>query len=81
MTCVDFDKAFHSISRKLLWHILLKNGIKGRQYRDVRSKYETVKTGKKLCRLRERRHMSKSVYVRVVHDLRFVIHCAIEGQL
>ena len=45
MSFIDFEKAFHSISRKLLWHILLKNGIKGRQYRGVRSKYEIVKTG------------------------------------
>ena len=37
-----------------------------------------------VCRLRERRHMSKNVYVRVVHDLellRYVLHCAIERQL
>ena len=26
---IDFEKAFDSISRKLLWYILLKNGIKG----------------------------------------------------
>ena len=26
---IDFEKAFDSISRKLLWPILLKNGIKG----------------------------------------------------
>ena len=34
-----------------------------------------------VCRLRERGHMSKSVYVRVFHDLellRYVLHCAIE---
>ena len=37
-----------------------------------------------VCRLRERGHMSKSVYVRVVHDLellRYVLHCAIKRQL
>ena len=37
-----------------------------------------------ICRLRERGHMSKSVYVRVVHDLellRYVLRCAIERQL
>ena len=37
-----------------------------------------------LCRLRERGRMSKSVYVRVVHDLellRYVLRCAIERQL
>ena len=37
-----------------------------------------------VCRLRERGRMSKSVYVRVVHDLellRYVLRCAIERQL
>ena len=37
-----------------------------------------------ICRLRERVCMSKSVYVRVVHDLellRYVPRCAIEWQL
>ena len=40
---IDFEKAFDSISRKLLWPILLKNGIKGRLYKRVRSMYENVK--------------------------------------
>ena len=37
-----------------------------------------------VCRVRERGRMSKSVYVRVVHDLqllRYVFRCAIERQL
>ena len=37
-----------------------------------------------VCRLIERGRMSKSVYVRVVHDLkllRYVLRCAIERQL
>ena len=37
-----------------------------------------------VCRLRERERVSKSVYVRVVHDLellRYVLRCAIERQL
>ena len=37
-----------------------------------------------VCRLRERGRKSKSVYVRVVHDLellRYVLHCAFERQL
>ena len=37
-----------------------------------------------VCRLRERGRMSKSVYVRVVHDLEllgYVLRCAIERQL
>ena len=36
------------------------------------------------CRLRERRRMPKSVYVRVFHNLevlRYVLRCAIERQL
>ena len=40
---IDFEKAFDLISRKLLWPILLKNGIKGRLYKCVRSMYENVK--------------------------------------
>ena len=43
VACIDFEKAFDSISRKLLWPILLKNGIKGRLYKSVRSMYENVK--------------------------------------
>ena len=43
MAFIDFEKAFDSISRKLLWPILLKNGIKGRLYMCVRSMYENVK--------------------------------------
>ena len=37
-----------------------------------------------VCRLRERGRMSKSVYVRVFHDLellRYVLRCEIERQL
>ena len=37
-----------------------------------------------VCRLRERGRMSKSVYVRVFHDLellRYVLRCTIERQL
>ena len=40
---VDFEKAFDSISRKLLWPILLKNSIKGKLYRCLRSMYDEVK--------------------------------------
>ena len=40
---IDFEKAFDSISRKLLWPILLRNGIKGKLHKCVRSMYETVK--------------------------------------
>ena len=37
-----------------------------------------------VCRLRERGHTSKSVYVRVFHDLellRYVLHCVIKRAL
>ena len=40
---IDFETVFDSISRKLFWPILLKNGIKGRLYKCVRSMYENVK--------------------------------------
>jgi hypothetical protein len=40
---VDFEKAFDSISRKLLWPVLLKNGIKGKLHRCVKSMYNEVK--------------------------------------
>ena len=40
---IDFEKVFDSISRKLLWPILMKNGIKGRLYKCLRSMYENVK--------------------------------------
>ena len=40
---IDFEKAFDSIARKLLWLILLQNGIKARLHKCVRSMYENVK--------------------------------------
>ena len=40
---VDFEKAFDSVSRRLLWPVLLKNGIKGKLYRCLKSMYENVK--------------------------------------
>ena len=40
---IDFEKAFDSISRKLLWPIFWKNGIQGSLYKCVRSMYENVK--------------------------------------
>ena len=43
MAFIDFVKAFDSISRTLHWPILLKNGIKGRLYKCVKSMYENVK--------------------------------------
>jgi hypothetical protein len=40
---IDFEKAFDSINRNLLWPILLKYGIKGKCLRCVRSMYESVR--------------------------------------
>ena len=40
---IDFEKAFDSISIKLLWPILQKNGIRGKRFCSVKSMYENVK--------------------------------------
>ena len=40
---IDFEKAFDSISRKLLWPILFKNGIKGKLFRCIKSMYLDIK--------------------------------------
>ena len=40
---IDFEKAFDSLNRKLLWPILLKNGINGKLYRCIKSIYNSVK--------------------------------------
>ena len=40
---IDFEKAFDSVSRKLLWPILVKNGVTAKLYRCIRSMYKTVK--------------------------------------
>ena len=40
---IDFEKAFDSISRKLLWPILQKQGIRGKLFRCVKSMYDVVK--------------------------------------
>ena len=45
---IDFEKAFDSISRKLLWPVLLKNGIKGKLFRCIKSMHDVVK-GKVRC--------------------------------
>jgi hypothetical protein len=41
---IDFEKAFDSINRNLLWPILIKNGIRGKLFKCVKSMYNTVKT-------------------------------------
>ena len=40
---IDFQKAFDSINRNLLWGVLVKNGIKGKLFRCVKSMYLSVK--------------------------------------
>ena len=40
---IDFEKCFDSINRNLLWPVLLKNGIKGKLFRCLRSMYVSVK--------------------------------------
>eukprot|EP00745_Piridium_sociabile_P014995 TRINITY_DN220_c0_g1_i2.p1 TRINITY_DN220_c0_g1~~TRINITY_DN220_c0_g1_i2.p1 ORF type:complete len:782 (+),score=58.82 TRINITY_DN220_c0_g1_i2:69-2414(+) len=40
---VDFEKAFDSISRKLLWPVLKTNRVRGKLYRCIRSMYREVK--------------------------------------
>ena len=40
---IDFQKAFDSISRKLLWPIQQKQGIRGKLFRCVKSMYGVVK--------------------------------------
>jgi len=40
---IDFEKCFDSINRNLLWPILIKNGVKGKMFRCVRSMYDSVK--------------------------------------
>lgn len=40
---IDFQKCFDTINRNLLWPILVKNGVKGKLFRCVRSMYESVK--------------------------------------
>jgi hypothetical protein len=40
---IDFEKAFDSINRNLLWPILLKNGVRGKLYKCIKSMYDNVK--------------------------------------
>jgi hypothetical protein len=41
---IDFEKAFDSINRTILWPILLKNGVKGKLFKCVMSMYDCVKS-------------------------------------
>ena len=40
---IDFEKCFDTINRNLLWPILLKNGIKGKLFKCIKSMYLSVK--------------------------------------
>ena len=40
---IDFEKAFDSVNRKLLWSVLIKNGIDGKLYNCIKSMYNNVK--------------------------------------
>ena len=40
---IDFEKCFDSINRNILWQVLLKNGVKGKLLRCLRSMYCSVK--------------------------------------
>ena len=40
---IDFEKAFDSINRSILWPILFRNGIHGKLYKCIISMYECVK--------------------------------------
>ena len=40
---IDFERAFDSISRKLLWPILLKNSVTSKRFLCITSVYKDVK--------------------------------------
>ena len=40
---IDFEKAFDSINRNLLWPILIKNGVTGKLLKCIKSMYNVVK--------------------------------------
>ena len=54
---IDFEKAFDSISRKLLWPILQKQGIRGKLFRCVKSMYNVVK-----ARVRDGASLTESIH-------------------
>ena len=57
VTFIDFKKAFDSISRKLLWPILQKQGIRGKLFRCVKSMYNVVK-----ARVRDGASLTESIH-------------------
>ena len=54
---IDFEKAFDSISRKLLWPILQKQGIRSKLFRCVKSMYDVVK-----ARVRDGASLTESIH-------------------
>ena len=54
---INFQKAFDSISRKLLWPILQKQGIRGKLLRCVKSMYDVVK-----ARVRDGASLTESIH-------------------
>ena len=44
---IDFEKAFDSVKRPLLFNVLLKNGVKGNLFRAIESIYNVVKANVK----------------------------------
>ena len=54
---IDFQKAFDSISRKLLWPIQQKQGIRGKLFRCVKSMYDVVK-----ARVRDGASLTESIH-------------------
>ena len=40
---IDYEKAFDSVNRSILWSALLKNGINSKLYKSIMSMYECVK--------------------------------------
>ena len=57
VTFIDFQKAFDSISRKLLWPTLQKQGIHGKLFRCVKSIYDVVK-----ARVRDGASLTESIH-------------------
>ena len=54
---IDFEKAFDSISRKLLWPFLQKQGIRGKLFQCVKSMYNVVKV-----RVRDGASLTESIH-------------------
>ena len=53
---IDFEKAFDSINRCILWRILVKNGVNGKMFRCIKSMYSNVK-----CKVRSGASLSDCI--------------------